>query len=144
MRRDLLASVQPAPLSLVELTWSYRSLFSQDATGSNASSPVTPVILAIKKIKELFPQVLIAVDVCLCEYTSHGHCGVLDAEGLIDQEKSVKRRVRGRLFSVAREFGPNGGFKLTRLVSAFLFFAGSPKSLSTTLERELRLLLPVT
>ena len=51
------------------------------------------MILAIKKIKALFPSVLIAADVCLCEYTSHGHCGVLDAEGLIDQEKSVKRYV---------------------------------------------------
>ena len=63
----------------------------QDERGTPADDPEGPVILAIKKIRELFPEVYIAADVCLCEYTSHGHCGVLHADGTINTEPSVQR-----------------------------------------------------
>jgi porphobilinogen synthase len=49
------------------------------------------VILAIKKLRSLFPGLYIACDVCLCEYTSHGHCGVLHEDGTINTEPSVVR-----------------------------------------------------
>lgn len=39
----------------------------------------------------LFPSLYIAADVCLCEYTSHGHCGVLHEDGTIDTAPSVER-----------------------------------------------------
>lgn len=52
--------------------------------GTPADDPAGPVILAIHKIRELFPTLYIATDVCLCEYTAHGHCGVLHADGTID------------------------------------------------------------
>ena len=49
--------------------------------------------MATKKIRELFPELYIAADVCLCEYTSHGHCGLLhsDGDGRIDNAPSVAR-----------------------------------------------------
>jgi len=49
-----------------------------------------PVIEAVRKIKAAFPSLTIACDVCLCPYTSHGHCGILtnDAEGSIDAKAS--------------------------------------------------------
>lgn len=50
-------------------------LFSQDERGSAADAEDTPAIQAIKKIRSTFPELLIACDVCLCPYTSHGHCG---------------------------------------------------------------------
>ena len=63
----------------------------QDGLGTPADDPEGPVILAIKKIRELWPDMYIATDVCLCEYTSHGHCGVLNEDGTINIEPSVKR-----------------------------------------------------
>ncbi|KAJ8077300.1 Aminolevulinate dehydratase [Marasmius tenuissimus] len=63
----------------------------KDERGTPADDQSGPVILAIKKIRELFPTVYIACDVCLCEYTSHGHCGVLHNDGTINTPPSVER-----------------------------------------------------
>lgn len=49
--------------------------FSQDERGSAADAEDTPAIQAVRKIRSTFPELLIACDVCLCPYTSHGHCG---------------------------------------------------------------------
>lgn len=65
----------------------------QDAQGTLADDPQGPVIQGIKLIKEKFPNVLIACDVCLCEYTDHGHCGFLHEDGSINNPPSVSRLV---------------------------------------------------
>jgi porphobilinogen synthase len=54
---------------------------SKDEAGTGAYSPAGVVPRAIRELKGSFPSLVVAADVCLCEYTSHGHCGVLDAEG---------------------------------------------------------------
>lgn len=51
---------------------------SKDETGSAAWSANGPVPRAIAAIKAGRPETIVIADVCLCEYTSHGHCGVLD------------------------------------------------------------------
>lgn len=48
----------------------------QDECATHADSDVTPVVQALKLLSKLFPRLLLAADVCLCEYTNHGHCGV--------------------------------------------------------------------
>jgi len=63
----------------------------KDPRGTPADDPNGPVILAIKKLRELFPSLYIACDVCLCEYTSHGHCGLLNVDGTINTVPSVDR-----------------------------------------------------
>ncbi|KAA8900652.1 hypothetical protein FN846DRAFT_799061 [Sphaerosporella brunnea] len=63
----------------------------KDATGSQASASDGPVILGVKTIKKAFPHLFVMCDVCLCEYTSHGHCGVLNDDGTLNQEESCKR-----------------------------------------------------
>jgi len=63
----------------------------KDGRGTPADDPTGPVILAIKKIRQLFPSVYIACDVCLCEYTDHGHCGLLHEDGTINTAPSVQR-----------------------------------------------------
>ena len=63
----------------------------QDECGTPADDPEGPVIQAILKIRSLFPQLYIACDVCLCEYTSHGHCGLLHSDGAINTEPSIAR-----------------------------------------------------
>lgn len=63
----------------------------KDGRGTPADDPSGPVIQAIKKIRQLFPSLYIACDVCLCEYTSHGHCGLLHDDGTINTKPSVLR-----------------------------------------------------
>ncbi|MDY6910620.1 MAG: porphobilinogen synthase [Thermodesulfobacteriota bacterium] len=50
---------------------------TKDETGSQASSAHGPVQTATRRIKENHPELVVITDVCLCEYTSHGHCGIL-------------------------------------------------------------------
>lgn len=49
----------------------------KDEQGSAAYKPDNLISRAVKAIKASFPQVVVFTDVCLCEYTSHGHCGLL-------------------------------------------------------------------
>jgi len=63
----------------------------KDGRGTSADDPSGPVILAIKKLRELYPALYIACDVCLCEYTDHGHCGVINGDGTINTPPSVER-----------------------------------------------------
>jgi porphobilinogen synthase len=50
----------------------------KDSKGSEASNRDGVVSRAIKEVKEKTPQMLLMADVCLCEYTDHGHCGLLN------------------------------------------------------------------
>ncbi|XP_057240903.1 delta-aminolevulinic acid dehydratase isoform X1 [Malurus melanocephalus] len=63
----------------------------KDERGSAADAEGTPAIQAIRKIRSTFPELLIACDVCLCPYTSHGHCGILREDGTIQNELSCQR-----------------------------------------------------
>ncbi|ELT91513.1 hypothetical protein CAPTEDRAFT_18667 [Capitella teleta] len=63
----------------------------KDGRGTQADTPETPVIRAIKLLKEAFPSLLIVCDVCICPYTDHGHCGILFEDGTINNEPSIKR-----------------------------------------------------
>ncbi|KDN38785.1 putative porphobilinogen synthase [Tilletiaria anomala UBC 951] len=63
----------------------------KDVIGTLADDPEGPVISAIKTLRKAFPSLYIACDVCLCEYTSHGHCGILFEDGTIDNMPSIER-----------------------------------------------------
>ncbi|XP_009281907.1 PREDICTED: delta-aminolevulinic acid dehydratase [Aptenodytes forsteri] len=63
----------------------------KDERGSAADAEDTPAIQGIKRIRSTFPELLIACDVCLCPYTSHGHCGILREDGTIQNEISCQR-----------------------------------------------------
>src|SRR5207237_4755717 len=68
----------------------------KDDIGSTAYDPEAPVQSAIRAIKRTVPGVLVATDVCLCEYTDHGHCGiVIDEE--IANDPTVDQLVRAAL-----------------------------------------------
>ncbi|MGL4903941.1 MAG: porphobilinogen synthase [Cetobacterium sp.] len=58
----------------------------KDLVGSEGYSDTGIVQEAIRFIKEKFPSFLVVTDVCLCEYTSHGHCGILKGEELLNDE----------------------------------------------------------
>jgi porphobilinogen synthase len=57
---------------------------SKDATGSKASDPDAPVQNAVRALKREVPELIVFTDVCLCEYTSHGHCGILEGEEILN------------------------------------------------------------
>src|SRR5690606_11573146 len=61
----------------------------KDAVGSEAWSDKGVVQQAIRKIKKAVPQLVVAADACFCEYTDHGHCGVL-IEGELDNDASLE------------------------------------------------------
>ena len=56
----------------------------KDEAGSSAMDPDAPVQSAIRAIKEGVPNLLVITDVCLCEYTSHGHCGIVDGNEIVN------------------------------------------------------------
>ena len=58
---------------------------NKDDTGSGAWDPDAPVQTAVRAIKEQTrDDLLVMTDVCLCEYTSHGHCGIVDGESIVN------------------------------------------------------------
>jgi porphobilinogen synthase len=57
---------------------------TKDATGSKASDPDAPVQNAVRALKREVPELIVFTDVCLCEYTSHGHCGILEGEEILN------------------------------------------------------------
>jgi len=61
---------------------------TKDATGSEAYDDQGIVQQAIRAVKRAVPQLLVVGDVCLCEYTDHGHCGVI-RDGDVDNDSSV-------------------------------------------------------
>lgn len=61
----------------------------KDEDGSSAWDMTSPVQRAIKAIKEAVPEMMVVGDVCLCQYTSHGHCGHLENH-YVDNDKTLK------------------------------------------------------
>jgi porphobilinogen synthase len=63
---------------------------SKDESGSSAWDEEGVVQLAVRAIKQAVPELLVITDVCLCEYTEHGHCGVLRDDGAVDNDATVE------------------------------------------------------
>jgi porphobilinogen synthase len=61
----------------------------KDEEGSGAWEDDGIVQLATSAIKDTHPDLLVIADLCLCEYTSHGHCGLLRADGSVDNDASL-------------------------------------------------------
>jgi porphobilinogen synthase len=62
----------------------------KDEHGSGAWEPEGVVQVATRAIKQGQPDLLVITDVCLCEYTTHGHCGVLREDGAVDNDATVE------------------------------------------------------
>jgi porphobilinogen synthase len=66
----------------------------KDEHGSGAWEEEGVVQLATAAIKRAQPELVVITDVCLCEYTEHGHCGVLREDGSVDNDASVELLAR--------------------------------------------------
>lgn len=61
----------------------------KDETGSEAAAPKGAVQQAVRRLKKEVPALLVITDVCLCGYTSHGHCGLIQG-GEVDNDASLE------------------------------------------------------
>jgi len=73
---------------------------SKDAAGSGAADPEGPVQAAVRALKREVPGLVVVTDVCLCEYTSHGHCGLLDGDEIVN-DATVEELARAALSHAA-------------------------------------------
>jgi porphobilinogen synthase len=62
----------------------------KDEQGSGAFDDEGVVQLAVRAIKDAHPDLLVITDVCLCAYTSHGHCGVVRPDGVVDNDVTLE------------------------------------------------------
>ena len=65
----------------------------KDALGTEAYATDTVVQQAVRNIKKMAPQLVVATDICLCGYTDHGHCGVV-REGKVDNDETLELLAR--------------------------------------------------
>ncbi|MCK8815864.1 porphobilinogen synthase [Natroniella sulfidigena] len=72
---------------------------SKDEEGSSAWAEEGIVQRACRAIKEEYPELLVITDVCLCQYTSHGHCGILE-DGTVNNDPTLDNLARVALSHV--------------------------------------------
>lgn len=70
---------------------------TKDAVASSNYDPNGVVQRAARAIKDAFPHVVVIADLCNCEYTDHGHCGIIDERGDVDNDATVELLVRTAL-----------------------------------------------
>ncbi len=63
---------------------------AKDASGSRSHDPNGAVQRAIRRLRERFPDLVIIADTCLCAYTDHGHCGILDHRADVDNDATLE------------------------------------------------------
>ena len=90
---DLVAEGQEAAALGVSAVILFGIPDEKDAEGSGAWDDDGVIQRALRALREASPGLVLLTDVCLCEYTSHGHCGVLDGEE-IDNDASVELLAR--------------------------------------------------
>jgi porphobilinogen synthase len=70
---------------------------TKDATGSEAWNDKGAVQQAVRALKEHCPDLVVITDVCMCEYTDHGHCGLLRPDGTVDNDATLDLLAREAL-----------------------------------------------
>lgn len=68
----------------------------KDEKGTEAYNKNGIIQKAIREIKKQFPEIIVITDVCMCEYTSHGHCGILK-NGIVDNDLTIEYLVKEAL-----------------------------------------------
>ena len=64
---------------------------TKDETGTDTVNENGIVQQAVRKLRKFFPELIIITDACFCQYTIHGHCGILDENGNINRKNSLKQ-----------------------------------------------------
>ncbi len=69
----------------------------KDEEGSSAFDPEQPVQRALRFLRARYPEVFLLADTCMCEYTSHGHCGHLTSDGVVDNDETLSLLAKAAL-----------------------------------------------
>ena len=64
---------------------------AKDETGTDTINENGIIQRTVRMIRKSFPELIIITDACFCQYTTHGHCGILDENGNIDRNSSLKQ-----------------------------------------------------
>ncbi len=67
---------------------------AKDEEGSGAWDEEGVIQLATRAIKDAHPDLVVITDLCLCEYTSHGHCGLIKSDGSVDNDATLELLAR--------------------------------------------------
>ena len=86
----------------------------KDAVGSSAWDPNGVVQQGIRAIKAKYPEMYVITDVCMCEYTDHGHCGILCGHN-VDNDKTLEVLAKTALSHVQAGAPHSGGHQRLRL-----------------------------
>jgi porphobilinogen synthase len=62
----------------------------KDEDGTSAFDPDQPVQRSLGLLRERYPDIFLIADTCMCEYTSHGHCGHLTEDGRVDNDRTLE------------------------------------------------------
>ncbi len=62
----------------------------KDSVGSDALCENGIIATAVREIKKAHPDMFIVTDLCFCEYTDHGHCGIFDKNGVVDNDSTLE------------------------------------------------------
>ncbi len=73
----------------------------KDEVGSGAYDDEGIVQMAIRALKDADPELVVIADTCMCEYTSHGHCGYLREDGVVDNDLSLELLAKTALSQAA-------------------------------------------
>src|SRR5208283_3447363 len=80
--RKLDASIKEIEAAGIKAVVTFGVSHHKDATGSDALRRDGLLARMIRRAKDAAPGLLVISDTCFCEYTSHGHCGVIDGDGV--------------------------------------------------------------
>ena len=69
---------------------------TKDETGTDTVNENGIIQRTVKMIRKSFPELIIITDACFCQYTIHGHCGILNEKGAIDRGTKVETGGRGK------------------------------------------------
>ena len=62
----------------------------KDSVGSDALCENGIIATAVREIKKAHPDMFVVTDLCFCEYTDHGHCGILNSNGVVDNDSTLE------------------------------------------------------
>jgi len=69
----------------------------KDSCGSECLDDESLISRTIKAIKDIYPQMFIVTDLCFCEYTDHGHCGILDEKATVNNDLTLEISIKQAL-----------------------------------------------
>lgn len=99
--RSLPAYIEKIAASGIPAVLLFGVSHKKDATGSDTWRENGLPARMVKIVKDVAPHLVTILDVCFCEYTDHGHCGPIDADGNVQNDASIKNQGKAAIVAAA-------------------------------------------